>query len=127
MSEDEIGKIIVDSALEVHKALGPGLLESTYETCLRYELTLRNLKVISQQELPIVYKGLRMDRAYRLDLIIESKVIIEIKAVEELNNIHLAQMLSYLKLSDLKLGFLINFNVKYIKDGIKRVVNNLNN
>lgn len=127
MSEDEIGKIIVDSALEVHKALGPGLLESTYETCLRYELTLRNLKVISQQELPIVYKGLRMDRAYRLDLIIESKVIIEIKAVEELNNIHLAQMLSYLKLSDLKLGFLINFNVKYVKDGIKRVVNNLNN
>ncbi|MBZ0203995.1 MAG: GxxExxY protein [Ignavibacteria bacterium] len=125
MNENEIGKIVVDSALEVHRALGPGLLESTYETCLRHELTLRNLNIIQQKELPVIYKGLRMDKAYRLDLVIENKVIIEIKAVEELNNIHLAQMLSYLKLSGQKLGYLINFNVKLIKDGIKRVVNNL--
>ncbi len=125
MTENEIGKIIVDSALEVHKALGPGLLESTYESCLKYELKLRNLDAISQKELPVVYKGLTMEKAYRLDLLIENKVIVEIKSVETLNNIHMAQVISYLKLSDIKLGYLINFNVKLIKDGIKRIVNNL--
>jgi len=125
MNEDEIGKKIVDSALEVHKALGPGLLESTYESCLRHELSIRGLKVVAQKELPVIYKGLKMDKAYRLDLLIEDKVIIEIKSVDLLNNIHLAQVLSYLKLSDLRLGFLINFNVKLIKDGIKRIANNL--
>ncbi len=125
MTENEIGKIIVDSALEVHKALGPGLLESTYESCLKYELKLRNLDAISQKELPVIYKGFKMEKAYRLDLLVENKVIIEIKAVETLNNIHMAQVISYLKLSDIKLGYLINFNVKLIKDGIKRIVNNL--
>ena len=125
MDENQIGKIIVDSALEVHKALGPGLLESTYETCLKHELNLRGLKTDSQSELPVIYKGLRMEKGYRLDLIVEDKVIVELKAVETLNNIHLAQVISYLKLSGLKLGYLINFNVKLIKDGIKRVVNNL--
>lgn len=125
MDENQIGKIIVDSALEVHKALGPGLLESTYETCPKHELNLRGLKTYSQSELPVIYKGLRMEKGYRLDLIVEDKVIVELKAVEALNNIHLAQVISYLKLSGLKLGYLINFNVKLIKDGIKRVVNNL--
>lgn len=125
MTEDEIGKLVVDSALEVHRYLGPGLLESTYESCLKHELIRRKLNVISQKEVPIIYKGLKMDVAYRLDLLIEGKVIIEIKAVEKLNDLHLAQILSYLKLSDLRLGFLINFNVKLIKEGIKRVANNL--
>lgn len=125
MHEDDIGRIIVNSALEVHKALGPGLLESTYEACLRHELNLHKLHVEIQKGLPVMYKGLQMDIGYRLDLLVENKVIIEIKAVEALNNIHLAQILSYLKLSDLRLGYLINFNVKLIKDGIKRVANNL--
>lgn len=125
MTEDEIGKIVVNSAFQVHKALGPGLLESTYESCLRHELNLNNLKVEFQKGLPVIYKGLKMDIGYRLDLLVEDKVIVEIKSVERLNEIHMAQLLSYLKLSNLKLGFLINFNVKLIKDGIKRVANNL--
>ncbi len=125
MTEDEIGRIIVDSALEVHKSLGPGLLESAYESCLKHELRIRNLRVKSQQELPLIYKGLKMEIAYRLDLLVEDKVIVEIKAVDKLSDVHLAQILSYLKLTDLRLGFLINFNVKLIKEGIKRVANNL--
>src|SRR5437899_503220 len=104
MTEDEIGKIIVDSALEVHKSLGPGLLESAYESCLKHELKIRNLSVMSQQEQALVYKGMKMDVAYRLDLVVENKVIIEIKSVEGLNYIHLAQIISYLKLSNLRLG-----------------------
>jgi len=127
MTEDEIGKIVVNSAFQVHKALGPGLLESAYESCLRHDLILNNLKVEFQKGLPVIYKGLKMDVAYRLDLLIEDKVIIEIKAVERLNEIHMAQVLSYLKLSGLKLAFLMNFNVKSIKDGIKRLANNLGN
>ena len=127
MTEDEIGKIVVNSAFQVHKALGPGLLESAYESCLRHDLILNNLKVEFQKGLPVIYKGLKMDVAYRLDLLIEDKVIIEIKAVERLNEIHMAQVLSYLKLSGLKLAFLMNFNVKLIKDGIKRLANNLGN
>ena len=127
MTEDEIGKIVVNSAFQVHKALGPGLLESAYESCLRHDLILNNLKVEFQKGLPVIYKGLKMDVAYRLDLLIEDKVIIEIKAVERLNEIHMAQVLSYLKLSGLKLAFLMNFNVKLIKDGIIRLANNLGN
>ena len=125
MNENEIGKIIVDSAIEVHKTLGPGLLESAYETCLRHELKMRKLDVTAQKELPVIYKGLKMDIAYRLDLLVEKKVIIEIKAVNSLKSIHLAQVMSYLKLSGLKLGYLINFNVNLLKDGIKRVANKL--
>ena len=125
MTEDEIGKIIVDSALEVHKTLGPGLLESAYQSCLKHELIIRNIGVKSQLELPLIYKGIKVDSAYRLDLLVENKVIIEIKAVDKLNDVHLAQILSYLKLSNLRLGYLINFNVKLIKEGIKRVANNL--
>lgn len=125
MTENEIGKIIVDRALRVHQALGPGLLESTYEACLKYELSQAGLIVESQKVLPVVYQEVKLDCGYRIDLLVENKIVIEIKSVEALNDIHLAQILTYLKLSGCKLGYLINFNVKLIKDGIKRVVNNL--
>jgi GxxExxY protein len=123
MNEDEIGKIIVDSTLEVHKHLGPGLLENAYEGCLKHELELRGLKVSSQQGLPLIYKGKKIEVAYRLDLFVEEKVIIELKSVEKINEIHWAQIISYLKLADIRLGYLINFNVKLVKDGVHRIVN----
>ena len=125
MTENEIGTIIVKSALEIHRVLGPGLLESTYETCLIYELIQCGLNVESQKALPVLYKEIKLDCGYRIDILVEKKVIIEIKSVESLNDIHMAQILTYLKLSNCKLGYLINFNTKLIKNGIKRVVNNL--
>ncbi len=125
MTENEISKIIFDCALEVHKSLGPGLLESSYEECLFYELIQSGLKVKKQKGLPLVYKNVKLDVGYRVDLLVENKVMVEIKSVEALNDIHLAQTLTYLKLSNCKLGLLINFNVNLIKNGIKRVVNNL--
>ena len=125
MGENEIGRIVVDCALKVHKALGPGLLESTYEACLKYELLQSQLAVESQHGLPVVYNDVKLECGYRIDLHVERKVIIEIKSVEALNDVHMAQILTYLKLSGNKLGFLINFNVKLLKDGIRRVVNNL--
>ena len=125
VSENEVGKVVVDRALRVHQALGPGLLESAYEACLCYELRDAGLHVDVQKALPVVYKDVKLDCGYRIDLLVESKVIIEVKAVDGLNDVHLAQILTYLKLSDCKLGFLINFNVKRIKEGIRRVVNNL--
>lgn len=125
MTENQISKIIVEGALKVHKALGPGLLESAYEECLFYELTRTGLKVEKQKPLPLIYEDIKLDCGYRLDIIIENKVIIEIKAVDALHPVHMAQMLTYLKLSNCKLGLLINFNVELIKNGIKRIVNNL--
>lgn len=125
MTENGIGKIIVNCAFKVHKELGPGLLESTYEECVKYELIKAGLKVEQQKALPVVYKDVKLECGYRIDLLVQDKVIIENKSVEALNDIHLAQILTYLKLSDCRLGFLINFNVKLIKKGIKRVVNNL--
>jgi len=125
MNENEIGKIIVDCALRVHKALGPGLLESTYEACLLYELKEAGLKVESQKALPVIYKEVKLECGYRIDLLVENKVVIEIKSVDALNDVHLAQLLTYLKLSGNRLGYLINFNVSLLKSGIKRVVNNL--
>ncbi len=125
MTENEISKIVFDCALKVHKSLGPGLLESAYEECLFFELKKSNLEVKKQKALPLIYEDVRLEIGYRIDLIIENKVILEIKAVEALNDIHLAQILTYLKLSNCKLGMLINFNVTLIKNGIKRVVNNL--
>lgn len=125
LTENEIGKIIVDCALTVHKELGPGLLESTYEACLKYELIQSGLYVESQKELPVIYKDIKLEIGYRLDLLVNKKVIIEVKSVDTLNEVHLAQLLTYLKLTNCKLGYLINFNVKMIKDGIKRVVNGL--
>lgn len=125
LTENEISKIVVDCALKVHKALGPGLLESPYEECMNYELVKSGLKVEKQKPLPLVYEEVKLEVGYRIDLLIENKLIIEIKSVESLNDIHLAQVLTYLKLSNIKLGLLINFNVALIKNGIKRVVNKL--
>ncbi len=125
MTENEIGKVIVDCALKVHRVIGPGLLESAYEACLSHELTKSGLIAHSQVALPIIYDGMKLECGYRIDLLVEEKVVIEIKSVDMLNDVHLAQVITYLKLSGLKLGFLINFNVKMIKNGIRRVVNRL--
>jgi GxxExxY protein len=118
---DSLTHEIIGAAIEVHRGLGPGLLESAYEACLAYELRLRGLKVKSQQPLPVFYKDVMLDCGYRLDLVVEDQVIVEIKSVRELAAIHEAQLLSYLKLSDCHKGLLINFNVKLLKDGIKRI------
>ncbi len=123
-TEKEEGNItgkIIGAAIEIHKALGPGLLESAYEACLIYELRLRKLKVETQKPMPIFYKDVMLDCGYRVDLIVENQVIVEIKSVSALALIHEAQLLSYLKLSDCKIGLLINFNVKMLKDGICRI------
>lgn len=114
------GKII-GAAIEIHRALGPGLLESAYETCLLYELRLRKLKVEPQKPMPVFYKDVMLDCGYRVDLVVENQVIVEIKSVNSLAPIHEAQLLSYLKLSDCKIGLLINFNVKMLKEGIRRM------
>jgi GxxExxY protein len=124
MTIDEVSGSIIDAAMKVHSVLGPGLLESAYETCLTHELRSRGLKVLSQLVLPIKYEGLELDAGYRLDLLVEDCVIVEIKAVESLNTIYQAQLLSYLKMSGKQVGLLINFNVHHLKNGIRRVVNN---
>ena len=116
---------IIDAAMKVHSALGPGLLEGAYEACLRHESTSRDLEVKSQLFLPVEYNGILIDAGYRLDLLVEDIVIVEIKAVEKLIAIHEAQLLTYLKLSKKKVGLLLNFNVLHMKDGIRRMVNNL--
>jgi GxxExxY protein len=125
MSENEISNIIIGCALEVHKHLGPGLLESTYEACLAFELEQKGLIVSQQQALPIVYKDVKLNAGYRIDLLVENLVIVEIKSVDALADIHVAQLLTYLKLKELKLGLLLNFNSLLLKTGIRRVVNNL--
>ena len=123
MTENEISKEIIGAAIEVHKQLGPGLLESSYEVCLAYELRQRGLSVQTQVALPVVYKEVKLEAGYRIDILVENKVIIEIKAVEALADIHTAQLLTYLKLKDLKLGLLINFNSVRVIDGVKRIIN----
>lgn len=125
MLENEISSQIIGAAIEVHKHLGPGLLESSYEACLLYELKKQGLEVKSQVMLPILYKGVQLDAGYRLDILVESRLILEIKSVEKLEGIHTAQLLTYLRLTKLKLGLLINFNSVKLIDGVKRVVNNL--
>jgi len=125
MTENELSKIVFDAALKVHRELGPGLLESAYEACLFYELRKTGIYVEKQKALPLVYEEVKLEIGYRIDILVENKLVIEVKAVEVLNDVHLAQVLTYLKLSDCKLGMLINFNVSLIKNGIKRVVNNL--
>ena len=112
--------LILKKAYEVHTSLGPGLLESTYEECLCYELSLYGLHIERKKMLPIEYKGIKIDNGYRLDIVVENKVVIELKSVETLLPVHTAQLLTYLKLSKIKYGLLINFNVKSLKDGIKR-------
>jgi len=125
MYENEISERIIGCAIEVHKILGPGLLESAYEECLFYEIFQTGLRVEKQKPLPLIYKEIKLEVGYRIDLIVGNKVLVEIKSVEALNDIHTAQVLTYLKLSGCKLGLLMNFNVLRVKDGIKRLVNNL--
>ena len=120
---EEIAKIIVNSAFKVHKELGPGLLERVYEVCLAYEINKAGLDVKSQIDVPIIYDGVTLKEKLRLDLIVENSVIIEVKAVEIINPVWQAQIISHLKLTDNQLGFLINFNVPLIKSGIKRFIN----
>jgi GxxExxY protein len=125
LTENEISKVIVNCAYKVHTALGPGLLESSYQECLFYELQKEGLNVEKQRPLPLIYKEVKLDIGYRVDFFVNGKVIIEIKSVEALNDVHMAQILTYLKLSGCKLGLLINFNMALIKNGIRRVVNKL--
>ena len=125
MNENEISNKIIGASIELHKILGPGLLESTYENALAFELRILGFDVKQQVPMPFLYKEIKLDVGYRLDLLINNCVIIEVKSVETLAPVHFAQVLTYLKLSDLKLGILINFNVPILKEGIKRIVNNL--
>lgn len=125
MTENEIAAIIFDASLKIHKHIGPGLLESAYEECLFYELRQNGLLVEKQKAMPFMYNEVRMDVGYRLDLLVENKVVIEVKACEGLTDVHLAQVLTYLKLTNCKLGLLINFNVALLKNGFRRVVNKL--
>lgn len=122
MNIEEIFKRILDISFAVHTELGPGLLESAYEECVYYELKNSGLLVEKQKALPLVYKEVKLDAGYRVDLFIENSIIIEIKSVEALCDIHLAQILTYMKLAHCKLGLLVNFNVKHLKEGIKRVI-----
>lgn len=127
MTENELAKIVFECGLKVYKALGPGLLESSYEECLFYELMKCDLRVEKQKALPLIYEEVKLDIGYRVDLLVENKLIIEIKSVEAINEVHVAQILTYLKLADCKLGLLINFNTVLFKYGVKRFINgNLN-
>ena len=125
MTENEIAKIIVNTCYDIHVALGPGLLESVYEEILYYELTLKGLNAERQKAIPLTWRDKKMEIGFRADLIVEEKVIIELKSVEALAPVHPKQLLTYLRITGLKLGLLINFNEKLIKDGITRIVNNL--
>ena len=126
MTEDEISKIVLDVAFDIHRNLGPGLLESVYEAIMEYELVYTyGLKVSRQRGIPVIWKGMRLELGFRSDLIVEEKVIIELKSVEILPPVYPKQVLTHLRLTNLKLGMLINFNVALLKDGIKRIVNNL--
>jgi GxxExxY protein len=122
MNREECFRIILDCSFKVHSALGPGLLESAYTECLYYDLVLSGLKVEKQKPLPLVYKKVHLDAGYRLDLLVENCIVVEIKSIEALAENHMAKILTYLKLSDCKLGLLANFNVLHLKDGIKRVI-----
>jgi GxxExxY protein len=119
---EAIAEEVVDSVFKMHSALGPGLLESVYEICLAHEFARRGLSFERQVSLPVVYEGMRLDAGLRLDMVVEGKVILELKSVESLLPVHRAQMITYLKLSGHKLGFLVNFNVALIKDGIRRII-----
>lgn len=125
MHENEITGAIVDSAYKIHTTLGPGLLESVYEKVLAHELVCRGFDVRVQQPIPVVYDQVRLELGFRADLVVESKVVVEVKSVEAIASVHPKQLRTYLKLMDVKVGLLINFNVNLIKDGITRVVNNL--
>src|SRR6266487_1369902 len=125
MTENELSNRIIGLSIDVHSSLGPGLLESAYKECLFYKIAKSQLLVEKEKPMPLVFEEVKLDCGYRIDLVVENKLVIEIKSVEALNDIHLAQTLTYLKLGNYKLGLLINFNVLKLKDGIKRVVNGL--
>ena len=125
MTENELSRVVVGCALKVHSALGPGLLESAYEACPEYELIKNGLLVEVQKPLPLIYQTVKLECGYRVDMLVERKLIVEVKAVEALAEIHFAQVLTYLRLSDLRLALMLNFNVVHMKDGIRRVVNKL--
>lgn len=118
-----LSEAVIGSAIAVHRELGPGLLESAYDACLAFELTDRGISLERQKTFPVTYRGMKMDLGYRVDLLVEESLVVELKAVDRLNANHEAQLLSYLKLSKLRLGLLINFNVKVLKAGVKRIVN----
>lgn len=125
MTENEIANKVIGIAIDVHKALGPGLLESAYKECLHYKIVESGLFVEKEKPMPLIFEEVKLDCEYRIDLLVERKLVIELKSVDALNDIHLAQTLTYLKLGDYKLGLLINFNVLLLKSGLKRVVNGL--
>jgi GxxExxY protein len=125
LSENDIAKIVFEAALKVHRKTGPGLLESAYQECLFYELDKAGLFVEKQKMLPLIYEDIKLDAGYRIDLMINNKVVIELKSVEVIAPVHIAQVITYLRLSGAKLGILINFNVALLKDGFKRIVNGL--
>jgi GxxExxY protein len=122
MNENELSNIVLGCAIEVHKQLGPGLLESAYQECLYYELKNKGLTVSKEKPMPILYKEVKLDHGYRIDLLVENKVVIEVKAVEMFTDVHTAQVLTYLRLGGYKLGLLLNFNVTTLRNGIKRVI-----
>ncbi len=123
MSENDIATKIIGCAIEVHKALGPGLLESAYQECLLYKLKQSGLSVEREKSMPLIFEEVNLDCGYRIGLLVEEKVVIELKSVESLNDVHLAQTLTYMKLGSYKLGLLINFNISLLKKGVKRVIN----
>jgi GxxExxY protein len=123
MQLNSLSENIIGSAIEVHRQLGPGLLESAYQNCLLYELTKRGLNVEMEKSLPIIYKDIKLDHGYRIDLLVDNRVVIEIKAVESLTDVHTAQMMTYLKLGNYQLGLILNFHVTVLKAGIKRLIN----
>jgi GxxExxY protein len=123
MSDNELTHNIIGCAMDIHKVLGPGLLESAYKECLHFKLIQNSLYVEKEKPMPLIYEKVKLDCGYRIDLLVENKIVIEVKSVDILNSIHLAQTLTYMKLGNYKLGLLINFNVVRLKDGIKRVIN----
>ena len=123
MNDDRITQKIIQCAIKVHKALGPGLLESAYQECLFFELNKQEIKVVKEKPLPLIYDGVKLDYGYRIDLFVEDRIVVELKSVEMIHEIHMAQILTYLKLADRRIGLLINFNSLLLKRGIKRVVN----
>ena len=123
MSENALAHKIIGCALEVHRALGPGLLESAYQECLVYKLKNSGLRIEKEKPMPLIFEEVKLEVGYRIDILVENKVVIEIKSVEAINDVHLAQILTYMRLGDYKLGLLINFNVSLLKSGIKRVIN----
>jgi GxxExxY protein len=125
MTENELSNVVIGEAIDVHSRLGPGLLESVYEECLVYKLIKAGLMVEKQKAIPLVFEEVKLECGFRCDILVENKLIIEVKAVEALSDVHLAQVLTYLKLTDVRLGLLMNFNVLRLKEGIRRVVNKL--